>query len=473
MTFQVAQPERVQTLVVGAGLAAYGALAGLVPALPAGARTAVLTGGWLAGRTHLPLAVQDTADAGALQRFGMPRVRRLGAGGTSHLWHGGLFVPHPSQSLVRSAANAYTYACMREDLGQLLAGHQRLLPAVARHLRTVERSANAARDDPPWRRRLLVPRLRWSLAQRDLQQLGPGVSVDERCVLRLERHGGGWRALACGPAGFSLLQANTVIVAAGALGTAALLRASLELLQDMPYSDHLHVFAGVLSRSQLPPATAALLQARGCGDDLVEHGVLAVEAHDDEGRAVEVSFTLRAVANPDFPRLGRRFGQLVGANALGVAGKLALAARHPLTTLEMLAYKFGISLPFDALLVHATVCPHAPVGAVGAHDLAFDPPVRALTGAVERAMQALVPLLGVPDAALRRFPREQVAQSMVSGAQFHASLGAAAQALRGNAGAGLWVADTAIFEHTGTQNQGLLSMCHGYRQGAAAARLLR
>lgn len=191
-----------------------------------------------------------------------------------------------------------------------------------------------------------------------------------------------------------------------------------------------------------------------------------------DGREADVALSFRAVANPEFPRAGRRYGAFVGSRGSSRLDKVALGLKHPLTAVEMLAYKYGVQLPFDPILIHATIASHGKVGTIGAAGLAFEPDRACAADMALSALDAFVADCDIDRGAYRVFDANEIRSSLISGAQFCCggplpdAVDAFLQAHRET----LHVADTGGLRFTSIYNQGLLTMARGYGLGADLAR---
>lgn len=182
----------------------------------------------------------------------------------------------------------------------------------------------------------------------------------------------------------------------------------------------------------------------------------------------DVGLSFRAVANPEFPRSGRRYGRFLSSRGTGIAGKLALGIKHPVTAAEMLAYKFGVELPFDTYLVHATISPRSHAGRIIQGRANFAPDVEGIAHIATEAFARFVRHFGIEGTGgARAFDTNSIAQSVISGAQFAGGPEAIGPMM--DAVDGLHIADTAAMRFTSVYNQCLLSMIVGYRSGQALA----
>ncbi len=455
--------QRVDDLLIGAGPAAAGVCAALTDR-PAGARRSLLIlGGSTAGQRFFARSRYGPADADRViseARFGLPAVRAFGSGGSTKLWHGGLFVPHPDDEIASIAGR-------ETDLRTLLATFAaspaaRYLPLAAA-LDLVNRDT-ALGGETPWRT-VMVPTRGPALVTPLALPLGSECRFDDRAALDFRRSASGsWLTRVVGSAGVETIESGRIILAAGCLGSLQLFTRSLGL-EETGFTDHLHVFAGVLSRRDLPPELLSLLGPRASGLDGYSRRHIWKERIATPALDADVGLSFRAVANPEFPRSGRKYGRFLGARASGLTGKLALGIRHPVTAVEMLAYKFGIELPFDSYLVHATISPRGAVGRMTPDRCEFSPPSESIAAAAAEAFARFTRHFGV-DAATgtRTFDRDSIAQSIISGAQF-----AGGPSTTDLAADGLLLADTASMRFTSIYNQGLLSMLIGYRCGRQAS----
>lgn len=456
---------------IGAGPAATGAMAALADDLAGGGASpsVLLIDG--AAMDHPALALsalcpQDRRLHWSTRHFGLPAVRAHGDGGSSRLWHGGLFVPYPDDEVVE--AQARTRFDLPGGLAALctspaLRGH-----VVAPYLQATLAAARQATPGTAWRQ-VLIPTRPPLLSPR--QAHAPlSLVTDPAVVIGLERHAAGaWTIRLVRADGFETVRATRVLLCAGALGSTALLAAAAGLPEQTGgFSDHLHVFVGVLAKRSLPPALhehLAVRRDRSAGLSVRPLWKTTVPAQAPGAPAIDVSLSFRSVANPDFPRAGRRFGDFVGARAGSRLARVMLGLRNPMTAVEMLAYKHGHEFPFEHLLAHATIAPRQPIGIVSAPaGLRFAPDRDVMAHSARQALTDFASAHALDTSALRLFSHEDVSASLISGAQFCAGATWPARLSEWVAqqGPALRVCDTSAMAYTSIYNQGLLSMIRGY-----------
>lgn len=474
--------RRFDIVCVGAGLAAFGALAALVDRTAGRVRPSVLLVDGEAlndpGVALSTLGPPDRRGDWSARHFGLPAVRAFGDGGTSSLWHGGLFVPHPADE-VRIAAPDATGG-VRFDIAAAL-DTLCASPSLARldvldSLREVQALAGQAahgRPDDAWRSVLIPVRPpflapgRWS---RDNEAGAPWLTSERGAVVALAPSPtGGWVLRLVRENGFESIAADRVLLCAGCLASTALLASAAGLSDGGAYSDHLHVFVGVLAKRHLDAALRERLTVTrdGAGRHSLRR-LWKTTLDDATGQPVDVSLSFRAVANPDFPRAGRRFGEFVGSRASSRLAKVMLGLKNPLTAVEMVGYKHGVELPFEHVLVHATIAPRRPVGRVAPGRLTFEPERDPLGRCGLQALERFGASHGLDGRALRAFSHDDVSASLISGAQFCAGRtlpAPLADWLRAR-GDTLRVCDTAGMAYTSIYNQGLLSLVRGYALAA-------
>jgi hypothetical protein len=449
--------QKVDVLVVGAGPAALSALIGMASA----SSMSVLQ---LSG-ADLPAMGPDSWLMGGLSRpqvaaqLGLPAVRAFGPGGTTQLWHGGLFIPHAGDAIVSHADRLGTGHDLLAPLRKVAAGGSgqpgQLFPSLRRVIGHCERSP-AERNSP--RREVFVPRMRSKITEASLREAGKAFrawQLDAASVVDVALANGKLQVLCASAQGYRVVEAGHLVMAAGVLGSALLMRRLLGL-GECRFGDHYHVFSGVVPSK----AVAALTATTGAGDGGLHRGLkFAVEL--EGGERADVMFTFRRVSNPDFPRSGRRFGKFVGINALSRLDKLALIAKNPMTGVEMLAYLWGVQLPLTHSLVHSTVSLHARDGRIT--DSGIDPniPRAKITAAVAKAWEQMAAVIGNAAGEPRLFDAGQIKDSVISGAQFVGSLSELAPS-----GSALMeritLADCSRFAFTSVYNQGLVSLAAGY-----------
>lgn len=449
--------QKADVLIIGAGPAALSALVGL-------SRNASLRVLQLSGASVPQFGHESWLQAGmkrpqAASLLGLPEVRAFGIGGTTQLWHGGLFVPNAYDEIVSRADRIRT--------GQDLVPHLRAVLEHSRHqggplfkaLREVVEHSRHIPDqaDLPVRN-IYIPRARPKIdaaalhtAAQNLREYGLGADT----VVDISAVNGGVQVLCAHGEGFRTIEAGHVVLGAGVLGSGVLMQRLLGIPR-LRFADHYHVFSGVV-----PTKLVARLVRQDVAAPPNLHQVVKFAVELDNGERVDVSFSFRPVSNPDFPRSGRRFGKFVGVNALSRWEKLALIAGNPVTGIEMLAYRWGIQLPLASSLVHATV---SPVGRVGTIDEAgIDPaiPRTTINAAIRQAWSRLCERAGPQAVDMRLFPEEQITDSIISGAQFVGSLADGLPSEHLLSGL-VTIADCSRFQFTSVYNQGLVSLAAGY-----------
>jgi hypothetical protein len=467
--------RKFDIVCIGAGIAAFGALAALADRKHK--PSVLLLDGTAIDHPALrqsTLCPVDLRPGWSAQHFGLPAVRAFGDGGTSRLWHGGLFVPHPGDAVLPALAPSSDVAApprfdIEAGVDALCRSASMSVHDISTWLRVVKMlcgtQTSAANDLPDAWRSVLIPVVPPFLPAGRFAQTGASwLTQDRAMVVGLNRVAGVWQVRVARDDGFEVVQAEQILLCAGCLSSLALLSA----LAGQPqhgYADHLHVFVGVLAKPQLSPALRARLAVvRDQSQKYSLRRIWKTTVADDLGRQVDVSLSFRSVANPHFPRAGRRFGAFVGSRAASRWSKLALGLKNPLTAVEMLGYKYGHEFPFEHILIHATIAPRFPVGQVGAGHLTFEPDRDLLGRCGLKALDRFHAQSDLAAASLERFSLEDVASSLISGAQFcvgdvYSSL--IADCLQGY-GDSLKVCDTAGMAFTSIYNQGLLSLARGY-----------
>lgn len=459
----VATGSPFENLIIGAGPAATGVALALLASGDGVLRqsTLIATGEALRdpALARSTLAPHDVRPEWSEPAFGLPAVRAFGNGGTSALWHGGLFVPDPQDRLSDCRGDPVDLNAMLSDLTR--SPYFAALP-ISDALADIAVRASTT-DGNRWRT-ILVPRGRPSLISPAALPLPASVRFDTRMVIRLDRgRHRTWRAWLSGPEGIQVVEARRIVLAAGCLATLRLL-APLSGQSELGFTDHLHVFAGIVHAHDLPAVLRENIRPRRSAvAGYTERRTWKTHIRHD-GMACDVALSFRAVADPEFPRAGRRYGRFIGSRATGMMGKMALAARHPITAIEMLLYKLGMEIPFNTYLVHATVAPHGRVGSVSAEAIDFAPDVALLAEGVAIAFEEMCRENRISYGRITRpFSNDDIARSMISGAQFSSGLGEPALSVPDSDG--LIVADMANMGFTSVYNQTLLSITSGYRHG--------
>jgi len=457
--------RRVDDLLIGAGPAAAGVYAALSDAPSASRRSLRILGGGTAGQAPLARSKYGFPDARegiSEATFGLPAVRAFGSGGSTRLWHGGLFIPHADDMLIDAAGLPTDLPALLRIAATSPTMHH--LP-LARALQFLAKQVSNT-DHDPWRT-VLVPKHRPALITPLAIPFAPTHRFDDRAALDFKRSASNsWQTRVVGPEGIETIESERIILAAGCLATLALV-ARFTGRDTIGFTDHLHVFVGVLSRHALPSELRSKLGPLSSGLPNYSRRHIWKERIDAAGVDADVGLSFRAVANPEFPRSGRRYGRFLSSRGTGIAGKLALGIKHPITAAEMLAYKFGVELPFDSYLVHATISPRSHVGRIIQGRAHFAPDAEAIAHIATEAFARFVRHFGIEsNVGTRAFDTNSIAQSVISGAQFAGGPEAVDPT---DAADGLHIADTAAMRFTSVYNQCLLSLIAGYRSGQALA----
>lgn len=469
--------RRFDVVIIGSGIAAYGAITAIAdrPSRP----SVLVISGEVLNKPAFQMSLLSPVDMRvnwSRTHFGLPAVRAFGDGGTSKLWHGGLFIPHPSDDVVPTVAKCGTSGALDliEDLARLETSATLLTSGLAPTLREVlaisRRHADATE---PWRS-VMIPKTPPSLQIRPLtvQAKKSWCTYDDGVVSKAWPSSSGWTLLVARDNGFETVQAGQVLMCAGCLGSLPLLSEMLQEPLDH-FSDHLHVFVGVLDKSRIGPALRKRLAP-------VLHPKLAaskrplwkVSLTGTDGRQVDVALGFRSVADPNFPRAGRRFGEFIGSRISSVVANTWLGLKNPMTAIEMLGYRRGLELPFNNILVHATIAPRYPVGHIRDRHITFAPPLAVLANAGNRAFTKFCDETGLDTMSSKAFALEEMSSSMISGAQFCAGQQwshAAGEALS-RYGSSLVVCDTSALAFSSIYNQGLLSLVRSYSLATNAFR---
>lgn len=448
--------QKADVLIIGAGPAALSALVGLsgsaslrVIQLSGASAPKFGRGAWLDGGLKQP-------DAASL--LGLPEVRAFGAGGTTQLWHGGLYMPNAFDEIGSQADGIRDGRGLLPHLSAVLERSAHQTGSLFKAVREVVSRCEAMQDSPDNAvRNIYIPRVRPQIDAATLHAAAQGLgayTLGGDTVVDIVPGNGGVQVLCAHDEGFRVIEAGHVILAAGVLGSGILLRRLLDL-PALRFSDHYHVFSGVV-----PTELASRLVAPGGIKAPGFHQHIKISVETDDGERADVSFSFRPVSNPDFPRSGRRFGKFIGVNALSRAEKVALLLKNPMTGIEMLAYRWGVQLPLPSCIVHATVSPHGRAGTISAAGVDPAIPRALINAAIGKAWVRLRELAGGDRERLRRFPDEQIADSVISGAQFVGSLsdGLPAHPLAKH----ITIADCSRFQFTSVYNQGLVSLAAGH-----------
>lgn len=463
--------RKFDIVCIGAGLSAFGALSALADRQHP--PSVLLLDGHVLNHPAVrqsTLSPVDVLPGWSAQHFGLPSVRAFGDGGTSRLWHGGLFVPNAADAVVSASAGGDTAASLRfaEGLQTLCQSPTLSRQAISPWLQVVSAlhaSRDGAAEGDPWRSVVIPVVPPFLAASRVAQEGSAWLTCGEGMVVDFWRGAGVWEVRIARPDGFEVVRAERILLCAGCLSSLGLL-SSLAGTTHHGYADHLHVFVGVLAKRHLTESLRPHLAVmRDAGQKYSLRRIWKTTVVDELGRQVDVSLSFRSVANPNFPRAGRRFGAFVGARATSRWSKLVLGLKNPLTAVEMLGYKYGHEFPFEHVLVHATIAPRFAVGHVGVGQLTFDPNRESLGRCGLQALDQFQAQTGLGAEALARFSSEEVASSLISGAQFCVGSDYAqpvADCLRDH-GESLAVCDTAGMAYTSIYNQGLLSLVRGHQ----------
>ena len=467
--------RKFDVVCIGAGIAAFGALAALADRKRRPS-VLLLDGGAIdhPALQQSTLCPVDRRSGWSAQHFGLPAVRAFGDGGTSRLWHGGLFVPHTADEVLPALVPSAEFsAAPRFDLKLGVEALCDSPSMSAQDISTwldlvktlvVEQASQSSGGPDPWRS-VLIPIVPPYLPAGVFAQADtPWLTQDRGMVVEITRSAGVWRLCVARDDGFEVILAEQLLLCAGCLSSLGLLSA-LAGQSHHGYADHLHVFVGVLAKRHLSPHLhARLTVVRDHANKYSLRRIWKTTVSDDIGRQVDVSLSFRSVANPHFPRAGRRFGAFVGARSANRWSKLVLGLKNPLTAVEMLGYKYGHELPFEHILIHATIAPRFHVGQVGAGHLTFAPDRELLGRCGLKALEQFQAQSEIASAALEKFSLEDVASSLISGAQFCAGSvysRSMADCLR-SFGESLTVCDTSGMAFTSIYNQGLLSLVRGH-----------
>ncbi len=451
--------RRVDDLLIGAGPAATGVCVALADRAAGGRRSLLILGGGVAGQSFFARSGFGFADAdrtASEANFGLPAVRAFGSGGSTKLWHGGLFVPHPDDEITSASGEKIDLCALLPNFAGSPAAQE--LPLATALARLARESGHG--EEGAWRA-MIVPTRLPALISPLLLPPGPAQAFDDRAAFDFRRSASGtWLTRIVGRGGFETVESDRIILAAGCLASLQLLARSLNP-GNTAFTDHLHVFSGVLSRRDMPPELLSRLGPKASGLDGYARRHIWKERVVLPGIDADVGLSFRAVANPEFPRSGRKYGQFLGSRASGASRKLMLGIKHPVTAVEMLAHKFGVELPFDSYLVHATISPRGAVGRLKRDRQEFSPNAENVAGAAAEAFERFTRHFGVHAApGTQLFDEDSIALSIISGAQF-----AAGSSALDTCADGLFLADTASMRFTSIYNQGLLSLLVGYRCG--------
>lgn len=464
-------------IFIGAGISTYGAVAALLDSNIDRKRVLVITGGSIS-RPELAMsrfAPSELEQKKSLEQFGLPAIRAFGDGGTSRLWHGGLFVPHPLDEIRSIDGQNLERATIPSALELTTLSPTLKLTKITQLLRAVRETYSLdieTRSHHHWRK-LVVPRKPPLLRITDLENpdhagTGPRITYDNAYALQIscEAHSFGrteWTVQLVDERGFRSVSADQLFICSGCLTSLKLL-AQLAKTQTAPFSDHLHVFAGTLHLPKVPRELHARLSTLKSVDGHSIRSVWKTTVFDRNGRIVDVALSFRRVADADFPRAGRRFGEMVGARATSIQSKVLLGLKNPLTAIEMLAFKNGFDLPFSNALIHATIAPRYSVGNLSGNELVFNPDRDELSRCAVKAVAAFAQAFSLGSHAIRTFPEPQIAGALISGAQFCASEDAPPELLEliSSHNSSLTVCDTSSISFSSVHNQGLLTLLQSY-----------
>ncbi len=467
-------------IFIGAGISAYGAVSALLDSKCNRKNILVITGGAI---TRPALAMSRIAPIEldtkiSIEQFGLPAVRAFGDGGTTTLWHGGLFVPHPLDE-IRSADDAIfgklslpsaidlvtlSPILRRTEIGQLL--------QVVSELHSLDMETQS---HDGWRK-LLIPRRPPLLKVGDLANLSQKnaenqIIFDDGFALEIfcDTNSSGrseWVVRIVNERGFRSVSTERLFLCSGCLSSLKLL-AQLTKAEEVSFSDHLHVFAGTIQVRKLPKELHEHLNSLNSVDSHSIRSVWKTTVSDRKGRLVDVALSFRRVANADFPRAGRRFGEMVGARANSVSSKLLLGLRNPLTAIEMIAFKNGYNLPFPNALIHATIAPRYPVGKVFGNGISFHPDREELSRCAVEAVSVFAQEFSLGSTTIRSFPELQIAEALISGAQFCAGDDLPPELLDSVRchKSTLTICDTSSIGFSSVHNQGLLTLLQSYYKG--------
>lgn len=457
--------QEADYMIVGAGPAAFAALCGLSKEKTAsviqmsGALLSKLgSGSWLDGGFGSPSIAAE---------LGLPQVRAFGAGGTTKLWHGGLFVPNRHDEMLCPEEGIENAKDLLPHLDRVLtaaSGHSNQLFKALSHVVKVSESNRDVPESPL--RQIYVPRSRYELTADDFYAVGKHFKryqLASYAVVDIREINGRLEVLCAGEGGFKVFHVGRLILAAGVLGSGILLRKLLKL-PSLAFSDHYHVFAGVVPSKRVANLSNEAVKSDGGK----YHTSMKFSVKISDSKMADVLFSFRRVSNPDFPRSGRRFGKFIGVNALSRTDKFLLLAKNPMTGLEMVAYLWGIELPLEHSLVHATVSLRSHEGRILPDGVALNTPRADIVRAIEQAWSGMCSTLGMDSAVHAPFDQAQISDSVISGAQF---VGTGSNLKDDEHGIldKIIIADCSRFSFTSVYNQGIVSLAAGY---AAVARKL-
>lgn len=457
--------QEADYMIVGAGPAAFSALCALSKENTAsviqvsGALLSKLgTASWLDGAIGSP-------SVGA--ELGLPQVRAFGTGGTTKLWHGGLFVPNQHDEMLCSEDGIEHAKDLLPHLNEVLAtasGNSNQLFKALSHVVKVSQSNSDVQESPL--RQIYVPRSRYELTANDFYAVGNRFNryqLAPYAVVDIQEVNGRLEVLCAGENGFKVLRVGRLILAAGVLGSGILLKRLLKT-PLVAFSDHYHVFAGVLPSKYVANLSQNSLKVDGGK----YHTSMKFSVEIGDKKMADVLFSFRRVSNPDFPRSGRRFGKFIGVNALSRTDKILLLAKNPMTGLEMVAYLWGVELPLEHSLVHATVSLRSHEGRILSDGIVLNTPRGDIVRAIEQAWSGLCAVIGMDRAAHSPFEHTQISDSIISGAQF-VGTGIDLKHSKHSILDKIILADCSRFSFTSVYNQGIVSLAAGY---AAVARKL-
>lgn len=456
--------SEMKLAVIGAGPAATGILAALNDHRLLDNSAVILTGASFNEPSVALSGVLPKEPNQSISPFGLPTVRAYGPGGTTSIWHGGLFVPDPSDRIRYNSGAAID---LSSGLQCIMRSETIAKLPVSKGLRLVTKQVEVsnAGGHSSWRT-IMVPKAPSLVSPFSFaQQTNIAVLGDVALSIRPRRKSG-WEIRSISASGVKVIHASKVVLAAGSLSTLALL-GEVAGVTEMDFSDHLHVFVGSISKRALPSQLAKVLFSYS--GVLRSYSARAVwkKSIEIDNTIIDVALSFRPVADPDFPRTGRRYGEFLTSRSKNIYEKSVLAVQNPLTSIEMLALKYGISLPFDAILVHATISMACPSGSVRGREVEFRPNKVLAAAAAKAVLLDFANFHSIPDNYFNIFEESDVCNSVVSGAQFSASEESSGRVedIIKTSKRSLFVADTSAFKFTSVYNQGMLSLVHGYKEG--------
>jgi hypothetical protein len=449
----------IDSLIIGDGPAAMGYLCGYIQ----NNRNQKLRLGIITGQIMKSLGVFNStmgpAEKGRIECskiFGLPSVRAFGAGGTTALWHGGMFLPTAEDVILSATGKTVDIPKYFEGLISTDSVKNLPLQAILNKRRDPAHSSNFSN----WRDIFIPfsPPPRISASDNFQERLS---FIDEGVAQRFEIcTNEKIKTIIFDGQRFKKVFSNEIVLAAGCIGTLDLLIKS-NFASSLSFCDHLHVFVGTLRRSRLPSALLGKLGPKlVVGTSFAQRWIWKTTV-TYQGQSADVGLGFRAVANPNFPRSGRAFADLVAHRSQSPTAKLSLALRHPATSIEMLAYKFGIELPFENYLVHATVSPRQKSGVIREMEIEFVPDRDYATKCATYAFREFCTEFNLEigtDSV--NFESNDISNSFIGGAQFSGVTGQIVDLPEM-----VKIVDTSALGYTSIYNQTLTSLCYAFDIG--------